>query len=171
MMILKKHVSAFIASLDGALHDLTRSLPPDLLPQMLHRLIPFLNSRDTTMATTRRSTRKNVPIMEALKLAVKALSLDEFLSLLRLTDFKEDIMNMNMGTTLKDIAAASVENGHDPDTYLDAIKTITRSQANRLSKFLMRWHERRKAKIENIKKKRSKRKLKLDAAKDDEGDE
>ena len=96
---------------------------------------------------------------------------DEFLSLLRLTDFKEDIMNMNMGTTLKDIAAASVENGHDPDTYLDAIKTITRSQANRLSKFLMRWHERRKAKIENIKKKRSKRKLKLDAAKDDKGDE
>ena len=102
-------ISKFISSLDGEYDDLAQSLPSDFMPKLLNRLIPFLKAQDSRTITTRRSTKRTVSVVEALKLSEKALSLDEFLSLLRLTDFKQDLLEMDIGRTIIEISETCVE--------------------------------------------------------------
>ena len=144
-------ISKFISSLDGEYDDLAKSLPSDFMPKLLNRLIPFLKAQDSHTITTRRSTKRTVSVLEALKLSEKALSLDEFLSLLRLTDFKQDLLEMDIGRTIIEISETCVERGLDANAFLGAISTMKRSQANRLAKYLVRWQKRRKEKLVSLK--------------------
>ena len=50
---------------------------------------------------------------------------------------------MNLGSTLQEIAAKCAAEDYSPDFFMQSIDTISRSQANRLCKYLKRNHARR----------------------------
>ena len=120
-------------------------LPEDATNSLLKLYDSYLNEivlqTSANGMTTHRSTRGSFSTsqaFEALQLARKAKSLDEFLSHLRLIDYQEDILKLEIGVRLSDIAETSVH--WDSDKFMEAIPELKRSQANRLSKYLQRNH-------------------------------
>ena len=53
---------------------------------------------------------------------------------------------MDLGSTLQEIASKCAAEDYSPDFFMQSIDTISRSQANRLCKYLKRNHTRRQLK-------------------------
>ena len=145
---MKSLSQEFIDIKGSAFEECFRAIPPDSLEAFLKLFHTFINERQqTTIGVTegRKHTKFTAAkAVEALKLSIKAHSLDEFLSLLRLSHFKGDLVDkMNLGSTLEEVAAKVSDEDCSADFFMQAIPTISRSQANRMAKYLKRNHARR----------------------------
>ena len=119
-----------------------------MLESLLKMFHQYINEQQqTTVGVTEgrgKSKFTAQKALEALKLSTKAHSLDEFLNLLRLSQFKDHLVEkMNLGNTLEEIAAKCVAEDYSSDFFMQSIEIISRSQANRLCKYLKRNHARR----------------------------
>ena len=124
-----------------------RTIPSETLESLLKLFHEYINEQEQTTVGVTEGRRKSKftaqKALEVLKLSTKAHSLDEFLNLLRLGQFKDHLVEkMNLGTTLEEIAAKGAAEDYSPDFFMQAIPTITRSQGNRLAKYLKRNHAR-----------------------------
>jgi len=140
--ITKEFMQARADSFDEQL----ATIPSAILEALLELFLKFANEKGkmTTGGGTSTTKADPVKLLEALKLATKANSLDEFLSLLKLSRFKEGILAMGFGTTLEAIAAKVVADDLNADTFMKEISTLGRSQANRCVKYMKRNHLARK---------------------------
>ena len=130
------------------LDECFRTIPSETLESLLKIFHQYINEQEqTTVGVTEgrgKSKFTAQKALEALKLSTKAHSLDEFLNLLRLGQFKDHLVEkMNLGSTLEEIAAKCAAEDYSPDFFMQSIDTISRSQANRLAKYLKRNHARR----------------------------
>jgi len=79
------------------------------------------------------------PLLKALPLSLDAHSLDEFLTLIRLDQYKNDILNLGAGATTMELS----NSGYDKHMFFDAIESMTRTQASRLAKQLSKYKKKR----------------------------
>ena len=85
------------------------------------------------------SKKKRIPLIDGLVRSVDARSLDDFLTLTRLDQYKNDILNLGAGTTIMELACSS----YDKNMYFDAIESMTRTQASRLARQLHKYKRKR----------------------------
>ena len=146
---IEELVEMFMLDNHDELDSELKTIPQDSLCALLVILIPYIERHaalDTTFDTFSDSTCRRVNTFESLKLAPSANSLDEFLTLIRLHDFKDSLLTMDIGVNLIEIATSVAEGKVDVNTFLDTFEAMGRSEANRLVKYLKRNHAARAAK-------------------------
>jgi len=106
----------------------------------LHMFAQFLETeREYHCLQSTLSEKKTLPLAKGLKLSLDARSLDEFLGLIHLDHFKQDILDLGIGTTIMELA----NSGYTRYNFFDAIEGMKRPYANRLARRLSLYKKKR----------------------------
>ena len=140
----KGHLETFLKKNPDLASRLCKAVPDDLLHTLSSEFEKYLETEVLPQGKYKsggiystQSGKKSKSFRNSLKLATVASSLDEFLSLLRLSEYKQELLKLNRGTTLEDFENASLT----ADELTQSIPGMKRIHANRLCRFLKEHKE------------------------------
>ena len=140
----KGHLETFLKKNPDLASRLCKAVPDDLLHTLSSEFEKYLETEVLPQGKYKsggiystQSGKKSKSFRNSLKLATVASSLDEFLSLLRLSEYKQELLKLNRGTTLEDFENATLT----ADELTQSIPGMKRIHANRLCRFLKEHKE------------------------------